>query len=37
MMLARTYDDVERFNRAARHLLAGIAGSPSARERQTAT
>jgi TetR/AcrR family transcriptional repressor of nem operon len=37
MMLARTYDDVERFNRAARHLLAGIAGSPSAHERQTAT
>jgi TetR/AcrR family transcriptional regulator, transcriptional repressor for nem operon len=30
MMLARTYDDVERFNRAAQRLLADIAGSPSA-------
>jgi len=28
--LARTYDDVERFNRAAQRLLADIAGSPSA-------
>jgi len=37
MMLARTYDDVERFNRAAQRLLADVAGSPSASERQVAT
>jgi len=37
MMLARTYDDAERFNRAARRLLADIAGSSSVRERQAAT
>lgn len=37
MMLARTYDDAERFTRAARRLLADIAGSPSASERQLAT
>jgi len=37
MMLARTYDDVERFNRAARRLLADIAGSASAGKRQLAT
>jgi TetR/AcrR family transcriptional regulator, transcriptional repressor for nem operon len=37
MMLARAYDDAERFNRAAQRLLADIAGSPSASERQAAT
>jgi len=37
MMLARTYDDVERFNRAAQRLLADVAGSPSASERKVAT
>ena len=37
MMLARAYDDAERFNRAAQRLLADIAGSPSARERQLTT
>ncbi|HTV26302.1 MAG TPA: TetR/AcrR family transcriptional regulator [Xanthobacteraceae bacterium] len=37
MMLARAYDDAERFNRAAERLLADIAGSPSARERQLTT
>jgi TetR/AcrR family transcriptional repressor of nem operon len=37
MMLARTYDDAERFNRAARRLLADIAGSPSGIERQLVT
>jgi TetR/AcrR family transcriptional regulator, transcriptional repressor for nem operon len=36
MMLARTYDDVERFNRTARQLLANIAGLPSAGERHSA-
>jgi TetR/AcrR family transcriptional repressor of nem operon len=37
MMLARTYDDVERFNRAAQRLLADIAGSPAVSERLPAT
>ena len=37
MMLARAYDDAERFNRAAQRLLADIAGSPSDRERQLTT
>ena len=37
MMLARAYDDAERFHRAARRLLADVAGSRSASERQVTT
>ena len=37
MMLARTYDDVERFDRTAQRLLADLSGSRSASERQLAT
>jgi TetR/AcrR family transcriptional repressor of nem operon len=37
MMLARTYDDVERFNQAARRLLADIVGSPFVSEQPSAT
>jgi TetR/AcrR family transcriptional regulator, transcriptional repressor for nem operon len=37
MMLARTYDDAERFNRAAQRLLADIAGTASAGKRQLVT
>ena len=37
MMVARTYDDLERFNRTAQRLLVDIAGSLPADERRSAT
>ena len=37
MMVARAYDDIERFNGAAQRLLGDIAGLPSASERQLAS